>query len=252
MKRKERRHLKENDLAHSITTMREFVEPRSKQLVTAGVIVVVLIVAVLGVTIVRRQMQNRGQAQLADAMVALNARVVPPTATAQGEDGNIPAAASIGATGTFSTEAAKLNAALPKLKAAADAYPDAPAGIAARYHLGGALASLGRYPEAIKEFEAVAQKAGSNSLYGRMSRLGKADAEVRSGQLDAAIASLKELATQKDTEVPVDAVLMELAKAYAQKGNTDDARKTYTELVDQHPQSPYSAEARQELHNLKS
>ena len=250
MKRTERRHLKENDLAQSIANVREFIEPRSKQLVTAGIVVVLVIVAGFGVMLVRRQMQGRGQQQLADAMVALNARVVPPSA--QTQEGDIPAAATIGATGTFSTEEAKLNAALPKLKAAADAYPDAPAGIAARYHLGGALAALGRYPEAIKEFEVVAQKGGSNSLYSRMARLGKADAQVRGGQLDAAIASLKELAAQKDADMPVDAVLMELAKAYAQKGNTADAKKTYTELVDQHPQSPYSAEARQELENLKS
>jgi TolA-binding protein len=250
MKRKERHHLKENDLAHTIASVREYVEPRSKQLVMAAVVVVVLLVVAAGAMLVRQRMQTRGQQQLADAMVALNARVVPPTA--QTQEGDIPAAASIGATGTFSTEEAKLNAAVPKLKAAADAYPDAPAGVAARYHLGGALAALGKYPDAIKEFDQVVQKSGKDSLYGRMAGLGRADAQARSGQLDAAIASWKELAAQKDSEVPVDAVLMELARAYVQKGNTAEARKTFTELVDQHPQSPYSAEARQELENLKS
>ena len=45
-------------------------------------------------------------------MVALNARVVP--AGAAGAEGDAPAAAQIGATGTFSTEAAKLNAAHPE------------------------------------------------------------------------------------------------------------------------------------------
>ena len=44
---------------------------------------------------------------------------------------------------------------------------------------------------------------------------------------------------------------MQLAKAYVQKGNTAEARKTYNEIVDKHPDSPYSAEARAELENLK-
>ena len=44
---------------------------------------------------------------------------------------------------------------------------------------------------------------------------------------------------------------MQLARAYVQKGNRDEARKTFTEIVDKHPQSPYTQEARAELDNLK-
>ena len=45
---------------------------------------------------------------------------------------------------------------------------------------------------------------------------------------------------------------MELARAYMAKGNQEEARKTFTQLVDEHPTSPYSAEARSELEQLKS
>jgi len=144
-----------------------------------------------------------------------------------------------------------LNAALPKLKAAADAYPDSNAGITARYHLAGAFAALGKHQEAIQAFDDVAKRAGSNSLYGRMARLGKADTQARSGQLDAAIATWKDMSSANTKDLPVDAILMELARAYVQKGNKDDARKTFTQIVDQHPDSPYSAEAKTELENLK-
>jgi outer membrane protein assembly factor BamD (BamD/ComL family) len=44
---------------------------------------------------------------------------------------------------------------------------------------------------------------------------------------------------------------MEMARAYLQKGNTEEARKTFTQIVDQHADSPYSTEARRELDNLK-
>ena len=44
---------------------------------------------------------------------------------------------------------------------------------------------------------------------------------------------------------------MELARAYVQKGEKEEARKTFTQLIDQHPDSPYTPEARAELENLK-
>jgi len=81
--------------------------------------------------------------------------------------------------------------------------------------------------------------------------MGKADAQSKGGQVDAAIGTLKGLAANAGSALPVDAVLMELARAYVQKGSRDDARKTFTEIVDKHPQSPYITEARAELENLK-
>jgi TolA-binding protein len=248
MKSTERRHLKENELAHSISAAREFIEPRRKQLAGALVAVAVIAIAVFAVVSIRQRGDSRGQDLLAQAMVALNARVV---ATAPGDPSDLPAAATFEATGTFRTEAAKLQAALPKLKAAADAYPDSDAGIQARYHLAGAYASLGQFNDAVREFDDVAKRAGNDSLYGRMAKLGKADTLTRANQLDAAIASWKELAAQQDANLPQDAILMELGRAYMQKGSRDEAKKTYTELVEQHPDSVYTSEARQELETLK-
>jgi TolA-binding protein len=246
MKRTERHHLKENELVQTIERTREMFEGRQRQLVTAVIALVVVGVAFLGYRVFRQQSESRGQNLLADAMVALNARVVP---AGEKTEGDVPAAATLGATGTFATEEAKLNAAVPKLRAAADAYPDSNAGITARYHLAGALAALGKHQEAIQAFDDVAKRAGNDSLYGRMARLGKADTQAHAGQLDAAIATWKDMSNSKD--VPVDAILMQLARAYVQKGNKEDARKTFTQIVDQHPDSPYSQEARAELENLK-
>lgn len=250
MKRQERHHLKENELIHSIEATRDFVESRKRE-IGMGVIVVLVIVAVgVGAMFYRQRSQSRGVELLAEAMVAMNARVVPAGAQGTGED--IPASASLGATGSFATEAAKLTAALPKLQAAADAYPDSAAGITARYHLAGALAALSRHDEAIKQFDDVIRRAGSGSIYGRMARLGKTDTQARAGQVDAAIATWKEMASSTSGEFPVDAILMELARAYAQKGDKEEARKTFSQLIDQHPNSPYTAEARSELETLKS
>ncbi|HLG59375.1 MAG TPA: tetratricopeptide repeat protein [Vicinamibacterales bacterium] len=248
MKRKERHHLKENELAHSIETARDFLETRQRQITGIAIGLVVVVLGVVAYTVYRQQTQSRGSELLAEAMVALNVRVVPAGAPGQGE---VPAAAALGATGTYSTEEAKLTAALPKLKAAADAYPDSTAGITARYHMAGALAALGRNPDAIQAFDEVTKRAGASSLYGRMARLGKAESQAHAGQLDAAIAAWKDLAATSGDDLPVDAILMVLARAYVQKGNTEEARKAFTEVVDKHPNSPYSAEARAELEGLK-
>ena len=248
MKRKERHHLKENELAHSIESARDFLETRQRQLAGVVVGVVIIVLAGVGFMLYRQQTQSRGSELLAQAMVALNARVVPTGLT--GEE-SLPAGATLGATGTFSTEEAKLTAALPKLKAAADEYPDSASGITARYHLAGALAALGRHQDAIQAFDEVTTRSGAASLYGRMARLGKADTQARSGQLDAAITTWKEMTTANTDDLPVDAILMELGRAYVQKGNTEEARKTFTEIVEKHADSPYLADARTQLENLK-
>jgi tetratricopeptide (TPR) repeat protein len=250
MKRRERHHLKENELVESLAAGRAFLEAKRRQLQFASAGLIVLAVAVAAVVAVRRQAESRGAQLLGEALVALNARVVPAGAGTAGEE-NLPAAAQIGATGTFPTEAAKLTVAIPKLRAAADAYPDSHAGIQARYHLAGGLAALGRHEEAIREFDDVARRAGPGSLYGRMARMGKADAQARAGQLDAAIAAWKDLASAAGDDLPVDAILIELGRAYLKKGDAAEARKTFTQIVDQHPESAYAPEAREELETLQ-
>jgi TolA-binding protein len=170
-----------------------------------------------------------------------------PTTAGSTAPGQLPAAAAIGATGSFATEEAKLNVALPKLKTAADAFPDSEAGITARYHYAATLAALGKPQDAVQAFDDVVKRAGSDSLYGRMAAMGKADTQAKAGQLDAAIASWKALAGNTDANLPTDAILLELGKAYQANGNRDEARKTFNQLVEEFPSSPYAPEARTEL-----
>jgi TolA-binding protein len=44
---------------------------------------------------------------------------------------------------------------------------------------------------------------------------------------------------------------MQLGRAYQAKGNMAEARKTFTDIVDNHPDSPYASDARKELESLK-
>ena len=246
MKRKQRHHLKENELAQTIVAAREALIARKRQL-TSILLALLVIAAVVGGIVMWRQEDNvRAQRLLADAMVIFNARVIPATVSSE-TPGEVPAAATIGATGSYATEFAKLTAALPRLKAAADAYPETDAGVTARYHYASSLAALGRHAEAVEAFDEVIGRAGSDTLYGRMAQLGKADTQVNAGQLETAVATWEDLASSTDEELPKDAILMELGKAYQASGNQEEARKAFTQVVDEHPTSPYLAEARAEL-----
>ncbi len=248
MKARERHHLKENELAQSLATAREYLELRKKQISLAAFLIVLLAVAALGFTIVRQRTQVASQRALAEAMVVLDAQVIPSEPT--DPKSPTPPPAAMAGTGTYTTEAEKLTAAVPKLRAAADAFPDTEAGITARYHLASTLATLGQHKQALDAYDDVIRRSGHN-LYGNMARLGKAEEQARAGQHDAAIATYKELADKKDGDLPIDAILMQLARTYAAAGKKDEAQKTFTRIVDEHPDSPYAAEARQGLEALK-
>ena len=84
-----------------------------------------------------------------------------------------------------------------------------------------------------------------------LARLGKAEAQLRASKHDAAIATFKELSEKTDTGVPKEAMLLELARAYKLAGKNEDARKTLTQIVEQHADSPFASEARSELEKIK-
>jgi tetratricopeptide (TPR) repeat protein len=244
MKRTERHHLKENELARTLTAVSEMFVSHKSLIVGVVLAVLVAVGIAAGVNVWRRGSEVQAERLLADAMVTFNAAVVPATATQPGE---VPAAAMLGATGSFATEAAKLTAALPKLRAAAEAYPETAAGITARYHYASSLAALGRYEEAIASFEDVMRRAGGGGLYGRMARMGKADTQLRAGQVEGAIATWEELAASADQELPTDAILMELGRAYKASGQQDEAQNTFNRIISEHPTSLYVAQAKVEL-----
>lgn len=246
MKRKQRHHLKENELAQTLVAAREGFKARRQQ--TIGILLVLLVSAAIGggIFMWRQGDSVRADQLLADAMVILNTRVIPATPASE-TPGAVPAAATIGATGSYATELAKLTDALPRLKVAADAFPETDAGVTARYHYASSLAALGRHAEAIEAFDDVVGRAGSDSLYGRMARMGLADTQTRAGQLETAIATWSDLASSTDEELPKDAILMELGKAYQASGNQEEASEAFTQIVDEYPVSPYLAEAQAEL-----
>ena len=247
MKTTERHHLKDNELAIALGQAQSWAGSNSSTIVAIVAAIVIVGGGVLGYMAWRNSTDNKARAMLAEAMVIEEARVMPPGPPAGTT--NDPNAIGGQQPGTYPTEQAKLEAALPKFQAAADAYPSHDAGLTARYHAAKALVTLGRFDDAVKQYDQVI--AGSLPILARSARLGKAEAQLRAAQYDPAIATLKQLVDQKDATLPAEALLMELARAYRLAGNTDEARKTLTQIVEQHADSQYASEARAELEKTK-
>ncbi len=248
MKRSERHHLKENEVALSVARAREQFEAHRQKIIGGTVLVVVLVAAIGGFFWWRQRVDTASRTMLLDAMAVEQAQVVPPPAPpAPGQPAN--AANSVPPPGSYPSEQAKLKAALPKFMEAANAYPNSQAGIAARYHAAACLVALGRPKEAIDRYREVVDRAG-NGLYGDMARLGLAEAEVQAGEYESAIKDYRELATK--TTVPTDAVLMQLGRAYEASGKKTEAKQAFQRILDEFPQSQYSQAAKKELDVVKA
>jgi TolA-binding protein len=239
MKRTERHHLKENELAHLTQAAREALAERRSQTITIAVVAAVVAALALGYGIWRGRTQGRAGVMLAEALAVEDARVGPPPA---------PGTPSTGL--TFPTEREKREAMLAKLQAAADAYPATDEGVFARYRIGATYMALDKPAEAATAYQQVIDRSPS-SLYGQMAKMGLAEAQARSGQYDSAIQTYSELSQQKDGPLPVDGVLMQLGRTYLQAGKTAEAQQTFTRLVDEFPDSPFSGDARRQLETLK-
>ena len=238
MKRAERHHLKADPLAAGLQPMLESLR-RGRWATGAAIVLGVLVVggAVFGW---QQWRTSRASELLASAMAVVEAPVVPP-------DGGQSA---VGApAGTYPSEAAKLETAVPRLIEAADAYPGMPQGIVARYQAAVALGTLGRTTEAAEQYQRLAEVA-SDGIYGRMARLGRAEAHLQAGEYTDAIALLEAESQLADAEFPIDAVLMRLGELYRLADQPADALLAFQRLVDEFPASGYRFDAERELDAL--
>ena len=272
MKRSERHHLKQNVLAVSMAHAEEALRRRRREVIVGVSVTLVLALVIGGYYFRQGQIASRAGALLAEAVVIVQAPVVPPpslepeaagTDPEPGEAPNpdapdtddAPPAQAVEALftqprGSYASDTARLEAALSKFMAAADAYPSTASGITARYHAAGVLATLGQTDEAARQYGEVIERAGSR-IYGQMARLGVADLRLGAGDYESAIALLQEATVPPESFVPVDAILMRLGRAYRLAGKTLEALQAFTRIVDEYPGSLYVVDARRELETLK-
>jgi len=239
MKRTERHHLKDNELAQLAATTAEIVQERRGPILGTVIAVVVVVAAVGGYFGWRGRIEARAHSELAAALAIETARVGAPVAF-----GAAPSGLS------FVSEREKNQAALTKYKEVADAYPKSDAGLYARYRQAATYMALGTPKSAAETYQQVIS-AGGDSLYAQMARLGLAEAQAQTGEYDAAINTFRELSQHKDGQLPVDGLLMRLGRTEAEAGKAADAEQTFNKLVAEYPDSAFAADAKKELDQLK-
>jgi TolA-binding protein len=239
MKRTERHHLKDNELAHFTASAAEIVQERRGPILGVVIAVVAVLAAVGGYVGWRNRVESRAHTQLAAAAAVEQARVGPPAAF-----GAAPTGLS------FVSEREKNQAAVAKYKEVADAFPNNDAGLYARYKQAATEMALGNAKGAADAYQQVI-KSGGDSLYAQMARLGLAEAQAQSGDYDGAISTFQELSQHKDGQLPVDGLLMRLGRTQAEAGKTSEAEQTFNKLVAEYPDSAFAADARKELDSLK-
>lgn len=238
MKRSERHRLKENELSHVLEdATARLQEYRSTVMLGAGAVLLVL-VAGLGYWAWTTRSANRAQALLGDAIVIMQSPV-------EEKPGAKPGVTA------YPTVQARTEAALAKFGEVYNAYPSTDAGIASRYYAASALAMLGRHAEAAARFQETADRAGANSFYGRMARLGIVETNTQAKKYDEAISAAQALVNNtSDDTIPRDALLMELGRVQAAAGKKAEAKQTLDKVIADFPASPYVEEAKRMLAEL--
>ena len=245
MKTTERHELKHNQVASTLQDVYVRLEQNRMALVAGLAVLLVAVIAWAGYAWYAAQRDAKAGALLADALVVSEGQVVPTIAPAPGQPAPPPAP------NTFPTETARLEAAVPKFLAAADAYPNTQAGISARYQAAAGLMALGKADQARAAFEAVVSADG-RGIYGRMARLGLAELDVKAKRFDPAIATLRELSLDARGDLPVDAILLQLGEVYLAAGKKPEAQQALNRVATEFATSPYAADAKKLLDSLKA
>jgi TolA-binding protein len=235
VKAQERHHLKQNEFAMGAARVATSLSENRSRLVPVLIAAVIVAAAIVGFVTWQNRAKDRAGAALGEALSIAQSPIAPPP--------TVPGATQ--APGTYPSEQARQEASIQAFQRVATEFASSDAGIVARYHLGGAFLAAGRAAEAEQAFRQVAD-AGSN-VYSAPARLGIAEALLAQSKFDDAIKTLTELSSDRNGPLPVDGVLMQLARAYGKAGKAQEARATYKRIVDEFPESMYVAEARQQM-----
>jgi len=248
MKRAERHHLKQNPFATWVADVTEAAATHGRQITYGLVVLVVVAALVAGYFYWRARISGEADAALAAALTIAEAPVIAPAAPGTTDTATPPPAPQ---PGSYPTRTARLEAALPAFLAVAASYPGSDAATTALYHAGATLAAVGRLDEAASRYQQVVER-DRGGLYGQMAELGLANVHVLQGQPDRAIAIYQSLSSAADTRLPIDAVLLQLGRAFVKAGQPEEAARVYRRIVDEFPESLFLADATNALAEMEA
>ncbi len=136
-----------------------------------------------------------------------------------------------------------------QLRTVVDRYGRSPQADVARLYLARILINKGDTDAARDLLVKVAARKGDSALV-RLATLDLVHLRVASGQAAEVAQELTDMITGKDDRLPRDVALFELGSVYVKERDYAKAKEYLQQLVDQFPESPYVARARQQMQEL--
>ena len=220
-----RKELKRNDLVETFGRTVDYVTSHRRGVGEGVAVAAGLVLLVGGFFAVKAYRENRAGRELSAGLSALDAPL-----------GSEPGASS--APMSFPTAAARDDAAAEHLRKAASYGGTTPARAAALI-----LAARGGKGTAADSFERAARDARFEVA--AAAEIDAARLLASQGKITEAVERLKRAVESPEATVPKDALLFALAQIYEGSGASSDARSIYQRIVNDYPNSPYRADARQ-------
>jgi TolA-binding protein len=126
------------------------------------------------------------------------------------------------------------------LKAIVDNYGNSAAGDLARFYLAGAYANLGKYDEALREFEDFSP-AGELLAVARLSGIGSC--QESKGMFKEAAASFEKAATQYPKDISAAENLNNAARDFGRAGEKEKAIDLYRRVKKNYPNTAFARDA---------
>jgi tetratricopeptide (TPR) repeat protein len=222
-----RRDMKRNELAETVGKTVGYVTEHKKGVTEAVAIAAGAVILVAGFFAYRTWADRSAGKDLSEALAILGTPLASEQPTA---------------TKTYPNDAARRAEAEKFLKKAAT-HGSTPSGRAAQVIL--AAGGADKPGTSVEVFEKAARQGKSETA--AVAEIDAARALAAQGKTVEAIDRLKRAIESPSTPAPKDALLFALAQIYEQSGAAADARATYQRLINDYPNSPYRADARQKV-----
>lgn len=211
-------------------------EQRNVLIISAVALVVAVILIVAGISFFNAR-EAKGAAALSEALRPFHGSVLGQQSPTRAADDQLQ----------FSSDAEKYQQSISALDGVIDGYGGTEAGRVARLYRAHSLFNLGRYAEALEEYQSFRNAAGNGYLSG-LALLNMAQCHKLENDYPAAIETYQQLIDSvAELQFPLDTALCALADCRVESGDQELAAGLYRRVVDEFPESAYRFVAEEKL-----
>ncbi len=240
MNKELKRQIKEDELLTGMGQAVGWLGAHREQVRLGAIVAGVVVLGALALAWFSSSRKQQSEAAFAEALASYHA----PLSAGQ------PAGAPPPTGPSFVSAQEKYAKALSQFEGVSARWGSSDAGQRARYYAALCRLELGQSDEARKALEALG--TSSDKALAAQARLSLARLQAGTGQVDAALESLRKLAAETQPLLPRDFVLMTLASTLEEAQRVADAAKAYEDLALEYPESGFAAEARRRADYLKN